>query len=570
MDVLFNQATVGLAECDLDGLLLRVNDYFCAMLARSRSELIGCHLRDIVHPEDLPRSEALLAGLMTEDRYEVEKRYLRPDQSVIWTRTAASLLRDAAGRPSKALAVCVDISATKRHEQVLQQSEERFRLLANAVPGFVWIADANGEVTYANEYWNEYTGRPRGEALGSRWIETVHPDDVGETLRIWAEVRATGTAYETEFRYRRHDGAYRWHVVRANPCYAPGTHEVASWFGTSTDIHEHKLNEFALRESEQRLRATYEHAAIGIGEVDVQGRFVRVNERLCAISGYERNELLSMSLYDITFPEDRAVDLEMFHRQMAGDLDVYALEKRLVHKDGQPVWIRASASRVDDLQGRPLYGIRVIRDISDRKRAEDGRTLLINELNHRVKNTLTTVLSISRQTLRNASNPAQAEQDLENRLLALSRAHDILTRENWEGARLSEILTQALAPYAPCIGRRFHIRGQEVRLTPQQALAMAMAIQELATNAAKYGSLSNDTGVVSIQWFLQQEADSLHLHLSWTESGGPPVEPPKRRGFGTRLIERGLARELNGDMKINFLPEGVVFTADVPGIPSTS
>jgi PAS domain S-box-containing protein len=566
VDALFNQATIGLAECDLSGCILRANDYFCAMLARSRDELLGRHLRDIVHPEDLPRTEALLAGLLVEDRYEVEKRYLRPDNSVVWTRTAASLIRDETGRPARALAVCIDISADRRHEQILRESEERFRLLANSVPDLVWTSDADGRITYTNERWTRYTGRPAHEALGDGWLKTVHPDDVEQTQRVWEEVRARGTRYETEVRYLRHDGSYRWHVVRASPYRHSVSGEILAWFGSSTDIHERKVTEAVLRESEQRLRATYEQAAIGIGEIDANGRFLRVNERLCAISGYDREELLAMTLEDITYPEDRDAELGMFRKQMAGEIATYSIEKRLTHKDGHPVWIGVSASRVDDVNGQPLYGIRVIRDISARKRAEARQELLINELNHRVKNTLATVQSISRQTLHNARTSAQAAEDLENRLLALSRAHDVLTRENWEGARLSAIVEQAIAPYLNRGKGRFHVKGPETRLTPQQALALAMALQELAANAAKYGSLSNGEGLVSIEWYHAEAADGLHLHLTWKESGGPPVEPPTRRGFGTRLIERSLARELDGRMKIAFLPEGVVFTADIPGM----
>jgi len=566
VDVLFNQATVGLAECDLNGCLLRVNDYFCAMLARSRDELIGRHFTDIVHPDDQPRTEALLAGILAEDRYEVEKRYLRPDRSIVWTRTAASLIRDEAGRPQKGLAVCIDISESKHHEQILRESEERFRLLANSVPDLVWISDAEGQITYTSERWTSYTGRPAHEALGDGWLRTIHPEDVERTLRIWTEIRSRGTSYETEIRYLRHDGVYRWHVVRANPYRHSISGEILSWFGSSTDIHERKVTEATLRESEQRLRATYEQAAIGIAEIDPDGRFLRVNERLCAITGYDRDELLAMSLKDITHPEDRDSELDLFRKQMAGDIATYSIEKRLAHKNGHPVWIGVSASRVDDIKGRPLYGIRVIRDISARKHAEASQDLLINELNHRVKNTLATVQSIARQTLNNARTPVQAAEDLENRLLALSRAHDVLTRENWEGARFSDIVAQAIAPYLNRGKGRFHVRGPETRLTPQQALALAMALQELAANAAKYGSLSNDDGRVSIEWHHAERADGLHLHLTWKETGGPPVEPPTRRGFGTRLIERSLARELDGPMTIHFPPEGVVFTADIPGM----
>ncbi|WP_052954638.1 sensor histidine kinase [Microvirga vignae] len=564
MDALFTQATVGLAECDLHGYLLRVNDYFCTMLGRSREQLLGCHLSKIVHPDDLPRTEALLTGLMKDDRYEVEKRYLRPDGSVVWTRTAATLIRDETGRPEKSLAVCIDITQNKRHEDILRESEERFRLLANSAPGMVWITNGEGEVTYANDRWSEYTGRPLSEVLGFSWLNTVHPDDVEGTLRIWTDVRIKGIPYETELRYRRQDGVYRWHVVRANPYRHPGSDKITAWFGSSTDIHELKTVEAALRESEQRLRATYDNAAIGICEVDGNGHFLRVNEWLCTISGYERNELLAMTISDITFPDDQAHDLELFHRQMAGEIDVYSFEKRLLHKDGHLVWVGLSASRVDDLAGRPLYGIRVLRDISARKRAEESRNLLINELNHRVKNTLATVQSIARQTLRNARSPQQAEEDLEGRLLALSRTHDVLTRENWERAGLPDIVAQAIAPYLSRGEQRFEAHGPGVNLTPQQALSIAMALQELATNAVKYGSLSNETGVVSIEWSTTRSDKGLYLRLVWKESGGPPVQSPTRRGFGTRLIERGLARELEGQVKIDFLPSGLICTADIP------
>jgi PAS domain S-box-containing protein len=564
VDALFTQATVGLAECDLHGYLLRVNDYFCTMLDRSREQLLGCHLSEIVHPDDLPRTEALLAGLLNEDRYEVEKRYLRPDGSVVWTRTAASLIRDDMGRPERSLAVCIDITQNKRHEEILRESEERFRLLANAAPGILWITNGEGEVTYASDRWAEYTGRPLSEVLGYRWLKTIHPDDVEGTLRSWADARAKEISYETEFRYRRHDGVYRWHVVRANPYWPPGTDKIKVWYGSSADIHELKIAEAALRESEQRLRATYENAAIGIVEVDVNGQFLRINEWLCAISGYERDELLAMKICDLTFPDDQAQDLELFYRQMAGEIDVYSLEKRILHKDGHLVWLGLSASRVDDPDGRPLYGIRVLRDISARKRAEESRNLLINELNHRVKNTLATVQSIARQTLRSAHSPQQAQEDLESRLLALSRTHDVLTRENWERAGLPDIVAQAIAPYLSRGEQRFEAHGPQVILTPQQALSIAMALQELVTNAVKYGSLSNETGTVTIEWSTTHSDKGLYLHLVWKESGGPPVQPLTRRGFGTRLIERSLARELEGQLQLDFLPTGLICTADIP------
>ncbi|MEA1830755.1 HWE histidine kinase domain-containing protein [Methylobacterium durans] len=198
------------------------------------------------------------------------------------------------------------------------------------------------------------------------------------------------------------------------------------------------------------------------------------------------------------------------------------------------------------------------------QRGAEHQRLLIDELNHRVKNTLATVQSIATQTLRNADTNDEAYASLETRLLALSRAHDVLTRENWEGADLVEVVTQAIAPYRGRDGERFLISGPEVRLCPRMSLAIAMAIQELATNAVKYGALSKEGGAVEIDWAVRNGSEPPRLAFRWTEVGGPSVKPPKRRGFGSRLIERNLARDLDGAVAIDFAPTGVVCTVDAP------
>jgi PAS domain S-box-containing protein len=330
------------------------------------------------------------------------------------------------------------------------------------------------------------------------------------------------------------------------------------------DITLRKQAEAALRESEQRLRSTYEHAFTSIAEVDASGRFLRVNEQLSIITGYSRDELLQMTFIDITHPDDLGPDLDHFRQQMAGGIEAYTLEKRYIHKDGHSIWVELSASRVDDVNGRPLYGIRVARDITGRKRAEEHQRLLINELNHRVKNTLTTVQSIVFQTLRNAPTPEDAQAALASRLIALSKAHDVLTRESWEAASLHQIVSEAMEPFRAHGEDRIKVAGPQVRLPPSMALAVAMALQELATNAVKYGALSNENGRVEIRWSLDKTNSPAHLHLRWQESGGPSVRPPSRRGFGTRLIERSLAGDLHGEAKIEFATTGLVCTITAP------
>jgi two-component sensor histidine kinase len=203
-------------------------------------------------------------------------------------------------------------------------------------------------------------------------------------------------------------------------------------------------------------------------------------------------------------------------------------------------------------------------DVTDRVWAAQHQQLLINELNHRVKNTLATVQSIVSQTLRHAPDRAEARAAIERRLIALSRAHDVLTRENWQGAYLSEMITQALEPFRSPEDNRFHVDGPEIMLSPRMALDLALALHELATNAVKYGALSNEFGEIHLTWAVDDSGAPPHLKLRWEERGGPPVVQPVRRGFGSRLIERSLAQALQGAVRIDFLPEGVICTVDAP------
>jgi two-component sensor histidine kinase/integral membrane sensor domain MASE1 len=207
------------------------------------------------------------------------------------------------------------------------------------------------------------------------------------------------------------------------------------------------------------------------------------------------------------------------------------------------------------------------REIEERTRAEEHQRLLINELNHRVKNTLATVQSIAAQTRRTAKDPRASYEAFIDRLMALSRAHDVLTKQRWEGADLKDIVAGAVRPFEAEGGGRFEVSGPSVWLEPQPALALAMALHELATNAAKYGALSVAAGQVTLAWTVKPDGeDGVALRLEWRESKGPKVTAPARKGFGSRLLERGLAGELNGTVKVDYRPAGLVceMTARLP------
>ena len=239
---------------------------------------------------------------------------------------------------------------------------------------------------------------------------------------------------------------------------------------------------------------------------------------------------------------------------------------RYRHKDGTTFCATIFVNPVRDKDGKLIEHFLSLVDTTRQERAREHAAMLIDELNHRVKNTLATVQSIVTQAVRNSSDPQTVRESIETRIAALSRSHDLLGREKWQGAGLHDLVVQMLEPFSVAEGHaeRFTIKGENIRLSPKVALALGIAFHELATNAVKYGAFSTKTGTVSIKWMMETRPDGRWLSLSWREKDGPPVTPPSRKGFGSRVLERGLAHELDGKVDLDYRPDGVVCTIDMP------
>jgi two-component sensor histidine kinase/PAS domain-containing protein len=229
----------------------------------------------------------------------------------------------------------------------------------------------------------------------------------------------------------------------------------------------------------------------------------------------------------------------------------YEVEYRVKQLDGRWRWL--SAWGIVEFEGdgpdrKPVAIVGASRDLTKQKEAEELQRLLLNELNHRVKNTLATIQAITIQTLRTSSDLPSAREALNRRILSL--AHDLLTMRAWTGANLTDVVMRALDAFAPT---QLKLSGTAIDVSPGHALSLSLALHELATNAAKYGALSCPEGRVSVKWGLQNGM----LHLDWEESGGPPVTPPTKKGFGSRLLEELVIRDLEGDTKLTYDVSGV-------------
>jgi PAS domain S-box-containing protein len=289
------------------------------------------------------------------------------------------------------------------------------------------------------------------------------------------------------------------------------------------------------------------------------------NDSFLSLTGYDRKEVLGHSF---NFLIARGADPEALAQvevAFEGSTD-HGSEIRYRRKDGSMFWAAIFISPVLNESGGVEQHFASFVDLTKQKRQQAQSTMMINELNHRVKNTLSTVQSIVWQALRKASDPKVIRESIESRLFALSRSHDLLTRENWDGAGLLDLVNQAMEPFGVANGRteRFVFTGKNIRLPPNVTLALGIAFHELATNAVKYGAFSNEAGSILLAWTVEPTPKGDRLILRWQEKGGPPVIPPIRKGFGSRVIERGLPHELQGTVNLDYRLDGVVCTINIP------
>lgn len=309
-----------------------------------------------------------------------------------------------------------------------------------------------------------------------------------------------------------------------------------------------------LRQSERRLSQVLESVSDGFFALDSDWRFTVFN-RACEVAFASRREdVVNKVIWDV-FPATRGSELQRQLQSVAAEQVPRNFDSQSMAHPGQQVEIRAAPKEGG--------GVAVsFSDVTARKRAEEHRQLLTNELNHRVKNSLAVVQGLAAQSFRDGMTIATARRAFEGRLMALAAAHTLLTTQSWKSAPLSEVVEDSVS--ASTDRTRFTISGPAVFLQPQTAVSLALAVHELCTNAVKYGALTLPAGQVSVSWEVSKSANGKRLRFVWQESGGPPVSEPDTRGFGSRLLERGLARDLQGSVELAFAPAGLCCRIDAP------
>jgi PAS domain S-box-containing protein len=452
-------------------------------------------------------------------------------------------------------------------EQALLDSEELFHQLVDGVEDYaIFMLDRQGLITSWNTGAQRIEGWSETEILGQD-VSVVFPTEARDSGRPGAQLKiaATQGSFREEAERVRKDGSRFWADV-AITALRDEKGELRGYAQVIRDISERKRASRDMAESRSRLASVVESAMDAIITVDANQRIVLFNRAAVEMFGRAESEAIGMSLEQLIPHRLRSAHA----RHLAGFAATGVTNRPMgqpgmltgLRSNGEEFPVEGSISQAD-VNGRKLFTV-ILRDNTARKRAEEHQALLLRELAHRVKNTLAVVQSIAAQTRRFAA-PDRFYDTLTGRLAALGTAHDLLTRSDWEGAPLAEVVRLGFAPYEGLSPEhRWTTDGPNIWLAPNEAVTLSLVFHELATNAAKFGALSNASGRIEVRWHLDTDDNPTEVRILWRESDGPKVSPPTAGGFGSRLLERAVAHELSGQTQVDFAEAGVAYRLRIP------
>lgn len=564
-----DNAHLGLVVVTREHRYLYANKAYAEILGLPSHNIVGQRVADVLVPMYAEQIEPRLIRAFDGERvvYELTKP-ATADQAQRFYAVTYEPARSASGEP---IVVVVITETTERTNftRALAESERLLLLALDASDLGTWRCDVQDSGGYL--LWDARSKALFGfpaerQVTFEAWKQAIPPEN---WLAIEASLTRAMSAddahddYACDYPVRRTDGAMRWIAAEGRAFFepdpaAPSGRKPVCIIGTMRDVTEARRAEEERHRANELLRTITETAPGMIYAKDRDGKWLIANAPVLGLFGKSLAEVRGATDREIIGDPAQAAAVTATDQRIMAAGVTEVIEEQVGDEDGQPrVWL-STKTPLRDTAGVVVGIVGVSLEITERKRIEERLRLMVHELNHRVKNTLATVQAIAAQTLRRAE-PA-LRQTLEDRLMALATAHDVLTREGWAGADLTEIVAASLAPYGVGDDARFGFSGPPLRLLPRAALALAMGLHELATNAVKYGALSSDAGRVDIGWIVAGQ----RLRLTWTERGGPRVTPPERRGFGTRLIERSVARDLVGSATIEFAADGVVCVIEAP------
>src|SRR5262252_3637323 len=555
---LYEHALAGITLSDWhDERLQHCNPAFCTLVGYSEDELCGMHFGPLIHPDDRDDNVDKVRRLRNGEgnAFVIENRYVHKTGRPVWVRKIISTLPDETGKPSQFFALAIDINERKQQEELLRESEARLQLALHADGAAMWESSLqSGEFIASDGALTLHGLSPATPITREEALATIHPEDRPKVERAMHDTRVSGAPFNVEYRCRQADGSVRWLHSQGK------LHEIAGrrrLIGLVRDISRRKTADAAIRTSQMRLQLALDAARLGWWLYDpVQGT-ASWDERFKAIFDIVDPQTDVVSIMARVPPEDASrVCAAAAAALNPVDPKPFVGEYRLERTSGEIRWIEVYGMATFEGTGearRAVVMAGTAADITERKRAEERQLLLMRELNHRTKNLISVVQSIANQTA--ASNPTNFGERFSRRIQALSANQDLLVRSEWRGVEIEDLVRAQLAHFADLIGDRITIEGPHLSVTPSAAQSIGMALHELATNAGKYGSLSDDHGGVTIDWRLEGGQFS----IGWIEHDGPRVRPPERRGFGSTIISAVAEASVGGKVELQYASSGLVW-----------
>ncbi|WP_457089594.1 PAS domain S-box protein [Microvirga sp. P5_D2] len=481
-------------------------------------------------------------------------------------------VRDEAGQVSGMFCACNETTQQVLAQRALARTQERlsFALAASGMIGTwdwhiqtdTFYSDARFAGLFSVDPDKGETGAPLSEYLAG-----IHPDDVSRIKEEISHAIATGEKYTQQYRLLRKDGTIRW-VEAQGQCLYDIDGKPLRFPGAVVDITQAKQADLAIRESEARFRNLADNAPVMIWVTDPDATCIYLSRSWYEFTGQNPETALGLGWLDAVHPDDRTWSGDVFLSANAKQ-EAFQLEYRLRRHDGTYCWsIDAAAPRFNE-DGAFLGYVGSVIDITHRKAAEQFQNLLLNELNHRVKNLFSIIGGLVAMGARSARSPQELAQTLEGQISAMARANDLIlpdrgnSDQGLTGTTLTDLLQAVLKPYLEegKATSNIVLDGPIVPIGESAVTSLALVFHESAANAAKYGALSEVDGHIGITWALGNG----NLEIRWEETGGPAIaEPPKRRGFGSRLVERSIRNQFHGSIDYQWRHEGLVMHMAVP------
>ena len=561
----FENAAVGIAHVAADGRWLLVNKRFCEILGYPREEMAGKTFQDLTHPEDLAADLILVNRMIAGEipQYSLEKRYIRKDGSIVWVNLTVGSAKKANGSIDYFISVVEDITKRKEAEARLKDSEDRLRRILDNLFSFVGVLAREGILIEANEAPLRAAGLSREDVIGKPFWDCYwwsFSEDSRERLKQSFEqaLRGETVRYDVDIRV----GERRFITIDFQ--LAPRRNalgEIVEVIPSATDITDRRRAEVRLRESEADLQLAQDAANLGRWNWDLRTQDLTWTDRCKAFFGAPLDAPMSYDAFLAALhPDDRErIDAAVSEAINLGkDYDV---EMRTIWPDGSLHWI-ASKGRVYFDDGRPRRMMGVAFDITARKQAEEQMSYALREVTHRSKNLLSVVQAIVRQTARTETRDDFVERFSE-RIRGLAASQDLLVGNKWKGVLILDLIRSQLSHFKDALGSRVRLAGPEIELNASAAQTIGMAVHELATNACKYGALSNETGHVLVDWSLRGE-DNAVFSIGWSEREGPPVIRTNRKGFGQTVLLRLAEDALDAEVRLDYDPAGVQWRLRCP------